>query len=285
MKRYLLGALIFAILTLTGALFWQTFEESHALADDTDYSIGTRPESKRYFHVKEGQRNISFNLHDPETAPPEYRDQVVLGRNLMLQTGQYAADYVGNRLSCVNCHFCAGNTTGGHNGSISLVGVPTKYPQFSKRDKRTITLEDRIENCFMRSLNGKPLPKDSKEMKALLAYLHWISQDVMSFKELPWLGLREIKSSHQPDANAGSKVYSERCAICHSIDGEGSEQAPPLWGIGSFNDGAGMNMQPKLSAFVYDNMPYQEPDLTVEEAVDVAAYIIQQPRPKFVAPK
>lgn len=278
---------VFLALALTTLSLWSVayWFWSDAEGDEKDYTLSTKPKGKYYFHVKEGNRSIRFNLHDVDSAPREFRHKIKLGYHLMLLTSQYAKDYVGNRLSCVNCHFCAGNTTGGKNGSISLVGVTTRYPQFSQRDGKEITLSDRIENCFLRSLNGKKLPKDSKEMEGLLAYLHWISQDVAGFKQLPWLGLRTINSSHTPDADAGAIVYEKRCALCHSQDGNGSEQAPPLWGNGSFNDGAGMNTLPRISAFVYDNMPYQEPNLTVEEALDVSAYIISQPRPKFTPPE
>lgn len=248
---------------------------------EDEYNLETNPRGSKYFTIEEPERSITFNLHDPHHAPPEYRDKVLLGYHIMLDTGQYAKDYVGNRLACINCHFCAGNTTGGRNGSISLVGVTTRYPQFSRRDGRDITLADRIENCFMRSMNGRPIPKDGPEMDGLLHYLQWISQDVQHFKQLPWLGLRELKSSHTPNATQGAEIYQKRCSICHGADGNGSEQAPPLWGDGSFNDGAGMNTLPRLSAFVYDNMPYQDPGLTIEEALDVAQFVINQPRPIF----
>ena len=41
-----------------------------------------------------------------------------------------------------------------------------------------VTLEDRINGCFMRSMNGKPLAKDSAEMQAMIAYMKWLAQDV-----------------------------------------------------------------------------------------------------------
>jgi thiosulfate dehydrogenase len=260
-----------------GITYWAHVSKSHS-----KFELATEPQGPYYYVAEEGNRTIPFNLHDPSSAPPEYRDRVLLGYHIMLNSKEYAPDYVSNRLSCVNCHFCAGNTTGGRNGSISLVGVTTRYPQYSSRDGRDITLADRIQNCFMRSMNGKRLPVDGPEMTGVLAYLHWISQDVKHFKQLPWLGLRELNSSHKPDAVEGAKVYVDKCQICHGEDGNGSEQAPPLWGNDSFNDGAGMNTMPRLSSFVYDNMPYQEPSLTIEQALDVAAFVISKPRPRFV---
>ncbi len=36
-----------------------------------------------------------------------------------------------------------------------------------------------------------------------------------------------------------------------------------------------------LAPFVYLNMPYQQARLTEEQALDVSAYILEQPRPQF----
>lgn len=247
----------------------------------------THPQGQHYLQTKEGEQSISFNLHSPFASTSQDRDMVLLGYELMLHTRKHAGAYMGeeNTLSCVNCHFCAGNTTGGKNGSISLVGVVCNYPSYSERDHRTLTLEDRIQNCFMRSLNGKALPKDSQQMQAFIHYLDWISQDVRHFKKIPWLGLRMLKSSHVPDPVNGETCYAEMCAPCHGDDGAGSKQAPALWGDHSFNDGAGMNTLPRLSAFIYDNMPYENANLTVEQAFDISAYLMKQPRPHFVPPE
>lgn len=246
------------------------------------------PQGKHYLQLRDGDepQAISFNLHSPLAAQSQDREMILLGYDIMLHTRKHTGEFMGsqNKLSCVNCHFCAGNTTGGKNGSISLVGVVCNYPSYSERDHRMLTLEDRIQNCYMRSLNGKPLPKDSRQMKALIHYMDWISQDVRHFKKIPWLGLRKIKSSHTPDSINGRTCYAEFCAPCHGDNGEGSKQAPPVWGDSSFNDGAGMNTLPRLSAFIYHNMPYENPNLTIEQSLDIASFLMSQPRPHFVPP-
>jgi thiosulfate dehydrogenase len=59
---------------------------------------------------------------------------------------------------------------------------------------------------------------------------------------------------------------------------------PPLWGDQSYNEGAGLFRMSRLAGYVKANMPfgasYQNPQLSDEEAWDVAAYINSQPRPK-----
>jgi len=225
---------------------------------------------------------LRFDLLDPECAPEDMLNKILHGYQIMLNTKKFAPEYAKNGLDCNCCHFNGGNTLGGKNRGISLVGVTAIYPRYSKRDKKEITLSDRLNNCFKRSMNGKPLPDDCIEREALLAYLAWISHDVMDAPKLPWLGLDPIPTNHFPDPENGAKVYEQSCQICHGKEGEGGKDTPPLWGSNSFNDGAGMNTMPMLSTFIWLNMPHGQPTLTPDEALDVAAYIIGRPRPHFV---
>jgi len=58
--------------------------------------------------------------------------------------------------------------------------------------------------------------------------------------------------------------------------------APPVWGHGSYNIGAGMARVSVAAAFIKSNMPRGWGwSLTDDEAFDVAAYINSQPRPDF----
>jgi len=222
-------------------------------------------------------------LVDPEMAPSDIRKEVMRGYWIMIDTQKNAKEYAGDRLNCRNCHFHGGNTLGGKNGSISLVGVPYVYP------KNNISLAERINRCFERSLNGKPLPIKGPKMKALLAFLNWISEPVKNLKEFPWLGLPKIKTDYKPNVVNGKKLYELHCSACHKKDGQGTtlsldEQTldiPPLWGGESFNDGAGMSHIKSLAPFVWLNMPYMVPILNQKEAMDVAEYVTRRPRPKL----
>ncbi|MCB1112976.1 MAG: c-type cytochrome [Chlamydiales bacterium] len=239
------------------------------------------PAGQRAIASKLAKEADAFTLVDPGQAPAPIRDTVELGFHIMLDTPKYAPDYAGDQLSCTNCHFQGGNTTGGTNGSISLVGIAAVYPDYNERSKEVVSLAERIDGCFQRSMNGKPLPLNSPEMDAMLTYLHWISKDFPIYGQVPWRGLKEIRSTHTPDPANGKTIYAAKCAICHGNEGEGATRVPPLWGSGSFNDGAGMNKLETFAAFVYANMPYEDPGLTEEQALDVAAFVTQQPRPKF----
>lgn len=231
---------------------------------------------------KEAMQSLNFNLVGPSQAPDPLRQLAKRGFEAMISTHFYAKEYVGDRLNCTNCHFAGGNTSGGPQGGISLVGSATQYPAYSSVDKKVISLSERINNCFTKSMNGKPLPLDSELMMAMVTYLQWISKDLPIYGDIPWLGLEPLTSKHVGNAEQGKQVYEKHCALCHRSDGQGGENNPPLWGNDSFNNAAGMSKHSSLASFVYWNMPYNEttPMLTEEEALDVAAYILTKPRAK-----
>ena len=221
---------------------------------------------------------VPFNPPQPQEAPPDIRDAVMLGYNILMETQKYVPQYVGNKLNCRNCHFEAGRTKKG----ISLVGVGAAYPKYTARHRYSVNLVMRTNDCFERSMNGRPLPSDSKEMNAIITYYHWISKGLPIYADIPWLGLKLIESTHQPIPAKGRQVYGQKCAACHGSDGRGTQIGPPLWGKDSFNDGASMSRVEYLAAFAHQFMPQGNPDLTGDEALDVAAYVAGQPRPHFV---
>lgn len=248
-----------------------------------------KQKARHQFVIVQAHTLLGFNLTDPDQAPPDIRESIARGYRIIMNTPFYAPNYARDQLSCTNCHFAEGDTLGGKNNGLSLVGVTTHFPRYSKRAGRVITLADRVNYCFERSLNGKSLPLNSQEMLDIINYLKWISHEVETIQTIPWLGISYLKSQHQPVPENGAIVYQVSCASCHKANGEGGgvlpglgKTIPPLWGFNSFNDGAGMSRLPMLAAFIYWNMPYQEAFLTEEEAIDVAAFILQQPRAHFI---
>ena len=94
-------------------------------------------------------------------------DLVRSGKMIFDQTPKYARAYVGNRLACSDCHIQSG--TAAH--SAPMIDLVNIFPMFNKRAGRVISLQERFQECFTRSKNGRPLPNDSQEMKALTASL------------------------------------------------------------------------------------------------------------------
>lgn len=235
--------------------------------------------SSLFFTLAHAEPQIE--LIDPE----ESTDPLVMkGFQIMQQTTKLAPEFAGDKITCNNCHFNGGNTSGGSSGGISLVGVFYEYPK--KMNGQEISLEKRISLCFERSLNGKPVPAGDPIMQAIVAYLRWISAPVKGMKEKPWLGLKPLKTKNTPSAERGLVQYERHCALCHKSDGSGSyeeegDTIPPLFGPSSFNDGAGMAQLDTFASFTFLNMPQGQPYLTEEQALDIAAYITQQNRPKM----
>ena len=194
------------------------------------------------------------------------------------ETPNYAGSYVGNKLACSDCHIQSG-TAAYAAPMIDLAGL---FPMFNKRAGHMISLQNRIQECFSRSEAGRPLPENSGQMKALVAYIDSLSQDGVKGK--PYKGRGFVKVPLLTgDSVSGKSIYTARCAACHGVDGAGVPPVlPALWGADSYNDGAGMNNPAKMAAFVIRNMPQNHPGtLTAQQAWDVSAYIHTMPRPKF----
>ena len=210
-------------------------------------------------------------------------DAAEQGRRLVTETGQRLPDYVGNGLNCSNCHLDAGTRT----GAASWVGIWLSFPEYRARSGRMITLQDRINDCFQRSLNGRALNEHAPQMLSILAYIRWLSEGISEQQTKKNRGFGALATSLRADPIRGRQLFSERCASCHGADGQGVRSGtgyryPPLWGSASFNDGAGMARTYTAAAFVRHNMPYGHADtLSDQEAVDVAEYFTHQPRPVF----
>lgn len=210
----------------------------------------------------------------PASAEP-IRLAVRRGRALMEHTWDSLPDYVGSSLRCFSCHLNEGNRP----GALPLTGVYSRFPQYRSRNGLINLIEDRINDCFVRSMNGKALPRDGSDMRDIVAYLASMSVGIAPPGEVTGQGLRTL-TPLVPDLGRGRAIFSETCSRCHGSNGEGSAIAPPVWGPQSFNIGAGMARLRTAAAFIRDNMPNDRAvELTDQQAFDVAGYILSQSRP------
>jgi thiosulfate dehydrogenase len=234
-------------------------------------------EAMKQYQVPQGTVRLTFNPPPLNDAPNDIRGAVQRGYRILMNTRKEVPQHVGGKLDCRNCHFEGGMVK----KTLSLVGVAAKYPKYGSRETYSVDLVERTNSCFERSCNGKALPPDGKDMQAMMAYYHWISKGIPIYADVPWLGLKLLQSQHKPDPASGAKLYADECAGCHGPDGQGTQTAPPLWGAGSFNDGAEMSHTQTLAAFAHAFMPKGNPVLTVDQALDIAAYVTSRPRPHF----
>jgi thiosulfate dehydrogenase len=220
------------------------------------------------------------------------KDLVLYGKDLIAHTAKYlgpkgSVAQISNGLNCQNCHLDAGTKIFGNNyGSVA-----STYPKFRARSGSEETIFKRVNDCFERSLNGKSLAEDSKEMLAIKAYIEFVGSNVEKGKNAEGSGLKQMAFLERAaDPKAGQKVYIEKCQSCHMENGEGTFVAdgteyafPPLWGNNSYNSSAGLYRMITFAKYVKYNMPlgasHLEPQLSDEEAWDVAAFVNSQPRP------
>ena len=241
------------------------------------------------------------NFNHVWTAPSDWRlmyldsserDLVKYGRELIAHTSEYLGPkgsvlQTSNGMNCQNCHLNAGTQPWGNN----YFAVQSTYPKFRARSGTKENQIKRVNDCFQRSLNGKALDSTGREMRAILAYIKWLGNDVEKDKIPRGSGIFKLKGMKRAcDPSKGLEVYVAKCQSCHQADGGGllaengkSYTYPPLWGKNSYNHGAGLFRISNFAGYVKYNMPqgttYEKPVLTDEEAWDVAAYVNSMPRP------
>ena len=214
---------------------------------------------------------------DSEIPDDEVGRAIRRGLALMLATRDSLPENVGNRLRCVSCHPDEGRRP----NAMPWVGVYGRFPQYRARTGRVNVIEDRINDCFERSMNGRALDPDSRAMRDIVAYMAFLSQGIPVGADVEGQGLPRL-SVTRGDSAAGRELFANRCARCHGPDGQGTDLATPLWGPQSFNIGAGMARVRTAASFIRYNMPFDQPGtLTDQQAFDVASYITSRPRPDF----
>lgn len=220
-------------------------------------------------------------------------EELNYGKELIANTAEYLGPKgkvkaLSNGMNCQNCHLQAGTAPLGNNYGA----VASTYPKVRARSGKEEDIQKRINDCFERSLNGKALSRDSKEMKAMVAYINWVGKDVPKGEVPKGSGIYELPLlDRAADPAKGKLVYENQCASCHQADGKGMPKPdgsgylyPPLWGEHSYNHGAGLYRLSRFAGYVKANMPlgatFEQPILSDEESWDLAAYVNSMERPK-----
>ncbi|HTR29004.1 MAG TPA: c-type cytochrome [Puia sp.] len=225
-------------------------------------------------------------------------DPLRYGRDLIARTGYYFGpagilSHGSNGMNCQNCHLDAGRRPWGNN----FGGVRSSYPKFKERRGAVEDIAQRVTDCFERSLNGVAPDTNSREVRAMIAYMEWLGNAVPNGKKPAGSGIAALPYLQRAaDPARGKQLYGLKCQICHGSDGAGIKDKdgreyvyPPLWGEHSYNTGASLYRLSRLAGFVFNNMPwpsdYRKPQLTAEESWDLAAFIDSQPRPTKIFPQ
>ena len=252
--------------------------------------------------VNRPKKEIPALMSEGWTAPSLFTDRsvqgeeralVIYGEDLIANTSKYlgpngSVAHITNGMNCQNCHLNAGRKTWGNNYGA----VAANYPKFRERSGSIETVYKRVNDCMERSLNGSALDSNSREMKAMIAYIKWVGYTVPKDSTPKGAGIKApeyLDRAASPEK--GLVVYTAKCQSCHGANGEGLMAAdaksytyPPLWGEHSYNIGAGLFRLSRFAGYVRDNMPFNQathlnPALTDEESWDVAAFVNSRPRP------
>jgi thiosulfate dehydrogenase len=221
----------------------------------------------------------------PETWKPPVVDStpddpleasIYRGLTLVTQTRDSLKAYVGGNLNCTSCHLDEGR----RGNAAPLAGAFARFPKYMDRSGAVVTIEDRVNYCFTRSLAGSKLPSDSREMQDIVAYLAFLSKGVPNGEHVRAEGLAKLPEL-SGDSTRGHALFIDNCGRCHGGDGAGMAPAfPALWGPKSFSIGASMARQERAASFIKHNMPFDRAGtLTDQQAFDIAAFITSMPRP------
>ncbi|HMS33142.1 MAG TPA: c-type cytochrome [Ignavibacteria bacterium] len=245
---------------------------------------------------------VPWKFPDVSSLKDDEEGRIIkLGRKIFNETYKYIGPdvkdtskrYLKTNMDCQNCHFKGGTVK----NVFGLVGVYNSYPSLDSRSDKVISIQQRINQCMTRSLNGKAIPETGDEMNALVAYIKWLSTDIPKGTRTEGAGVPKISLMNKAaDPINGKLVFARNCMTCHAENGFGvlndpgnvvvaadslnGYDFPPVMGPDSYNDGAGMYRELTATAFIYAKMPYNDAVLSLEDSYDVAAYINSEPRPK-----
>lgn len=221
----------------------------------------------------------------PDSAIPdnEFGRKVKLGQRIFNNTGQEAPQFVGNTLRCASCHLDSGRLA----NSAPLWAAYVAYPAYRSKTGRVSTFSERLQGCFVYSMNGKAPPAGDEVLVALESYAFFLAKGAPVGASLPGRGYPTPEDPPLAmDLGRGEIVFQQKCTLCHGVDGQGQSSHgavvfPPLWGPQSFNWGAGMGSIKNAAAFIKGNMPLsQGHTLTDQEAWDVATFMDSHERPQ-----
>jgi len=250
---------------------------------------------------------IGFTLFAKDLNYPNGKlgEVVKLGEDILnnTDTNPLSKEYINSKLKCVNCHRKGDDGKVGTTKKIgTFIGTATSFPAYSKRYNDIISLQNRIDGCFSRCLGGDKSVVNTKVGIAVESYITWLSSgmDINMSSKAPRTPLKiEIWSKNRAKFKKlfkkvkysnflnGKKLYREKCASCHGLNGKGNNDFPPLWGKDkdgkwlSYTADGSMAKLPNAATWIQDNMPLNNTTLTDDEVVDITLYINSQDRANY----
>ncbi|MFD1009312.1 MULTISPECIES: c-type cytochrome [Oceanisphaera] len=188
-----------------------------------------------------------------------FGEKVVRGYKNFVDTQSLSPQYVGNGLNCVNCHSDAGRKE----NAAPLWAAYMSYPAFRSKNNKINSFEERMQGCFLYSMNGSPPDYGADALVDLSAYAYWLAQGTLTGAdfdpadmevpsdaellkggkrddfpfmkayleaggskepELPGRAYPKAPEPEQtPDIARGKTVFEQECSVCHGVNGEGQK--------------------------------------------------------------
>ena len=226
----------------------------------------------------------AFQPSDRPIPDDDFGKVVRLGRDIFQNPVKYASSYVGNELRCASCHLDEGRRV----GSAPMWAAYVSYPAWRAKNHHVNTFAERLQGCFLYSMNGRAPPLGDPVLVALESYSYWMARGAAVDPGIAGRGyLRPGEPPVAPEAARGARVYAGSCELCHGESGagqkdnDGNPAFPALWGANSYNWGAGMVNVANAAAFIKSNMPLSQGNtLSDQDAWDVALFIDSHERPQ-----
>jgi thiosulfate dehydrogenase len=155
-----------------------------------------------------------------ELRDSAYRASALRGRAILLATRDSLPHNVGNSLRCASCHL----DNGLRRNAMPWVGSYARFPQYRARSGKVDLIEDRINDCFARSMNGKALTSSGRDMRDIVAYLAFLSSGIPVGAQMEGQGLARLKPL-DGDPSRGVAMFASTCARCHGGNGQGTKTA------------------------------------------------------------
>ena len=244
-------------------------------------------------------------------APKNYPDgevgkMVKLGEDIINNTNTHplTKEMLETKLTCKNCHLPGKDGKTGTTDNIgTFIGTAAAFPSYSSRHKRIQTMQERIDGCFLRCMNGKESIIGTKAGLAMSAYIAWLSTGEPM--KMNTKGPRSHKITKQWETNTkkfaklaklathdnylnGKKLYAKKCALCHGKNGEGINGKIPLWGKDnhgkwtSYGADGSMSKLHNSATWIQSNMPpSQQNTMNDKDTMDITIFINTHQRASY----
>lgn len=135
------------------------------------WELGSEDANAIALFVKSLANGKKINMAPPQTYKKEWidRGKAVFKNSNLSENGK----------KCESCHQSKSKrqkSNNHDNKTINLKGIAATYPKYKGHKNRVITLEQQINYCIEKNLNGAPLPLDNTKIIALCCYLTSLSE-------------------------------------------------------------------------------------------------------------